>query len=110
MLVGHEFFFTFDGLAYNFTGSCVYLLAADLVDGNFSVSLQYNNASSSEDSPPSFTIIVTAGHKSYNTLIIDMDHNVSVLYILIKHFDRSSYSQFSSAFTFSKCIMHSNLM
>jgi hypothetical protein len=75
MLVGSEYLFTFDGLAYNFTGSCVYLLAADLVDANFSLSLQYNtNNESSNGGRPSYNILIVAGH---NTLIIDMERNVT---------------------------------
>lgn len=81
MLVGSGNFFTFDGLIYNHTGRCVHLLTADLVDGNFSVSLQYETSSSSssrEGSQPdrkaAYNIIIASGH---NTLVIDLKEDVS---------------------------------
>ncbi|CAL8109862.1 unnamed protein product [Orchesella dallaii] len=76
MLVGSHYFFTFDGLIYNHEGRCVHLLAADLVEGNFSVSLQYESKSEASDggmkTPSPYYIVVASGH---NTLIIDLKEN-----------------------------------
>ncbi|ODN01102.1 Apolipophorin [Orchesella cincta] len=76
MLVGSHYFFTFDGLIYNHEGRCVHLLAADLVEGNFSVSLQYESKSEPSDggikTPSPYYIVVASGH---NTLIIDLKEN-----------------------------------
>ncbi|CAG7726200.1 unnamed protein product [Allacma fusca] len=71
MLVGSEYFFTFDGMAYNFTSSsCALLLAADLVDGNFSISIQYKEKQ--QPNSAGYFLLVTAAH---NTLIVDFDEN-----------------------------------
>jgi hypothetical protein len=70
MVVGSDYFFTFDGRSYNLSGSCVYLLAGDLVDGNFTVSIQYKMMS---DGRAGHQILVAAGH---NTLIVDFEANV----------------------------------
>lgn len=74
MIVGPNHFFTFDGLIYSYSGQCVHLLTADLVDGNFSVSLQYESEEkATKDSVP-YTIIVSSSH---NTLVIDLPENVN---------------------------------
>jgi len=70
MLSGSEYFFTFDGKFYNFGGSCVYLLAGDLVEGNFTVSVDYRGG---EGGAPKANVIVTSSH---NTLIIDFESKV----------------------------------
>lgn len=93
MLLGSTNFFTFDGLIYNHIGRCVHLLTADLVDGNFSVSLQFEPGDSS-DADFAYNIIVASGH---NTLIIDMKEDVSrsFIFILIISLTNYIYSGFS---------------
>ena len=69
-MIGSNKFYTFDGRFYTFDGSCAYLLTSDLVDGNFSLAVQYKKL---RDGTLGHETIVTAGH---NTLIIDFEDKV----------------------------------
>lgn len=41
MLVGSQYYVTFDGQVYELDGSCTYLLASDFLDRNFSIAVSY---------------------------------------------------------------------
>lgn len=43
MLVGSQYYVTFDRQVYNFDGDCTYLLASDFLDRNFSIAVSYKN-------------------------------------------------------------------
>lgn len=43
IIIGGEYFVTFDGFSYNFTGDCSYLLAGDFKTNAFSLTIDYVN-------------------------------------------------------------------
>lgn len=47
MMVGTKYYVTFDRRYYEFRGSCVYLLATDFIDHNFTLLADYDDAGNS---------------------------------------------------------------
>ena len=71
VLIGLEHFITLDGRHFTFKGTCAYVLLQDVVDGNFSVAIDYASKS----------IIVSDQHDSVEFF---QDSTVSILYKSVK--------------------------
>lgn len=71
LLIGSQYYKTFDGQFFRFEGNCQYLLASDFDNGNFSVVVDYEN----RGRPVQKSIIVT---DSTDTFAIKPDNTVFV--------------------------------
>lgn len=71
LLIGSQYYKTFDGKFFRFEGNCQYLLASDFDDGNFSVVVDYEN----KGHPVQKSIIVT---DSKDTVAIKPDNTVFI--------------------------------
>ncbi|XP_064476537.1 apolipophorins-like [Ornithodoros turicata] len=58
LIVGDQHIITFDGTTYSFAGECMYMLARDFVDGNFTVLIRYDTDTPTEDGTPTKSFII----------------------------------------------------
>jgi hypothetical protein len=72
LLIGSQYYRTFDGKFYHFEGKCQYLLASDFVDKNFTVVVDYDAQSQASVQK---SLIVT---DQKDTISLQPDHTVSL--------------------------------
>lgn len=76
MIVGSQYYVTFDGHFIQFAGNCTYLLARDFLRDEFAVLVRYNQ----DDKTIHHQIIVLIGK---NPIIVDLFEDVSTCAISI---------------------------
>ena len=73
LLIGSQYYKTFDGKFFHFEGNCNYVLASDFVDKNFTAIVDYRLVRRSDEVIKS---LIVTDHK--NTISIQPDHTVSL--------------------------------